>query len=226
MELGGEVLKVAAKIRTNTRPGARRPLGDVKNILFTPWETVTSGETCTYLGAVEKTIQLEFIELPPTAKAEALHHHWQQTLDERQARGAQEWEIRVAAKFTKWSQNLLDAGKHGHPTLELHLQALRVNDIVIAAMNVETFFETGITIREQSPFPDTFVLGYSNGLSSYLPRAADYPEGGWDVEASYAIPDLMFQGYLLPVALHPDSEQRAVNETVELIRQLSNDKGT
>jgi hypothetical protein len=34
MELGGEVLKVAAGIRTNTREGTRRPLGTVPNILF------------------------------------------------------------------------------------------------------------------------------------------------------------------------------------------------
>ena len=40
LELGGEALKVAARIRTNTRAGERRPLGNVPNILFTPWEPV------------------------------------------------------------------------------------------------------------------------------------------------------------------------------------------
>jgi hypothetical protein len=63
-------------------------------------------------------------------------------------------------------------------------------------------------------------LGYTNGSSSYLPRAADYPEGGWRLDTGYALPDMMFQGYLLPTALHPDSEQRAVDGTLDLIRTL------
>ena len=218
--LGGEVLKVAAGIRTNTRAGARRRLGSVPNILFTPWEAVGAGDTCTYLGAVEETVPLEFIALPSLAEAEAIHARWQQALEERRARDAQDWEIRVAFKFELWSRILVDAVKKGRAECTLDLQALRVNGVVIAGMNVETFYETGLTIREQSPFKDTFVLGYTTGSSSYLPRAQDYPEGGWKLDGSYAVPDLMFQGYLLPVALHPNSEQRAIQGTLKLIRTL------
>ena len=47
LELGGEALRVAARIRTNRRAGERRPLGNVPNILFTPWEPVEDGPTCT-----------------------------------------------------------------------------------------------------------------------------------------------------------------------------------
>ena len=219
-ELGGEALRVAARIRTNTRAGGRRPLGSVPNILFTPWEAVGEGETCTYLGAVEETVALDFVELPSLAEAEALQARWQKTLEERRARDAQEWEIRVAAKFTLWSQILVDAVKHGHPTFDLHLQAIRINDVVLTGMNVETFFETGLTIREKSPFDNTFVCGYTNGSSSYLPRAEDYPEGGWKLDGSYAVPDMLFQGYLLPIALAPDSAQRAVDGTLRLIKTL------
>ena len=52
LELGGEALKIAAGIRTNTHAGQRRPLGNVPNILFTPWEPV-HGNTCTHLAAAE-----------------------------------------------------------------------------------------------------------------------------------------------------------------------------
>ena len=220
LELGGEALKVAASIRTNTRPGERRPLGNVPNILFTPWEPV-SGDTCTHLAAAETTIQLEYVELPPLDEAEAILAHWRQELEERRDRDAQDWEIRVAQKYEHWARNLVAAVEDGHPTLDLRLQALRINDIVIAAMNVETFFETGLEIRARSPLSDTFVLGYSNGLVSYLPRAEDYPEGGWKLDASYAVPDLIPQAWGMPVALAPDSEQRAVEGTLELIRRLS-----
>ena len=220
LELGGEALKVAAGIRTNTRPGERRPLGNVPNILFTPWEPVT-GDTCTYLGASEATIPLDYIELPPLDEARAILTHWQRTLEERRSRDAQDWEVRAAQKYEHWARNLVAAVEYGHPAPNLSLQAIRVNDIVIASMNVETFFETGLEIMSRSPLPDTFVLGYSNGLVAYLPRAEDYPEGGWKLDASYAVPDLIPQAWGMPVALHPDSEQRAVEGSLGLIRGLT-----
>ena len=104
LELGGEALKVAANIRTNTKAGACRPIGTVPNILFTPWEPV-EGDTCTYLGAVEGTVTFEFGELPSLPEAEKIHNGWKQSLADRQARDAQEWEIRFATKFELWSRS-------------------------------------------------------------------------------------------------------------------------
>jgi len=95
-----------------------------------------------------------------------------------------------------------------------------VNDIVLSALNMEVFFETGLDIRARSPLPDTFVLGYTNGVFGYLPRGADYPDGGWSVDGSYALPDLLPQAWGMPVILHPDSADRAVDASLELIGSL------
>jgi hypothetical protein len=221
MELGGEVLKVAAGIRTNRRAGERRPLGTVPNILFTPWEPVDDA-TCSFLGAVEDVIELEYVQLPTLDRARALHEHWQREVDARLARHAQTWEIRVAKKYESWSRNLMQAIEDGHPTCELRAQVMRVNDVVFVGIDAEVFFETGEDIRSRSPFPDTLVLGYTNGLVAYLPRAEDYPPGGWDVEASYALPDLIPQAWGLPAAFDPRSADRAVELAVGLIEQLRN----
>jgi len=220
LELGGEVVKVAAGIRTSTRPGERRPLGNVPNILFTPWEPV-GGDTCTHLSAAETTVPLDYVELPTLEQAHAILGSWQSTLEERRSGDAQEWEIRVAEKYEDWAHVLVAAVEHGRPTSELFVQAVRVNDIVIAGINAELFFETGLEIRARSPLPDTFALGYTNGTIGYLPRAQDHPAGGWDVNATYAVPDLIFQVHPHPVALHPDSEQRALEATLALISQLT-----
>jgi hypothetical protein len=120
---------------------------------------------------------------------------------------------------------LVEAAERGRVTCDLFAQAIRVNDIVIAGVNAELFFETGLEIRARSPLPDTFALGYTNGTIGYLPRAEDYPDGGWDVDATYAVPDLIFQVHPHPVALHPSSEQRAVDATVAVIQQLGAETG-
>src|SRR4051794_7029612 len=220
LELGGEALQVAARIRTNRRAGERRPLGNVPNILFTPWEPV-AGDTCTYLGAAEVAVPLAYGELPSAAEAAEIRARWQRTLEERRAGDAQEWEIRVAEKYEDWSRVLCDAVALGEPTCDLHLQALRVNDVVVLGLNAEPFFETGLELRSRSPLPDTFVLGCTNGTIGYLPRAQDYPGGGWRIDETYAVPDMIFQVHPHPVALREDSEQRAVAAGLELIRALA-----
>jgi hypothetical protein len=219
MELGGEALKVAAGIRTDTRAGERRPLGNVPNILFTPWEPVT-GDTCTRLAAAETTVRLDYDELPSLDEAQAILEHWRRTAEERRHGDALDWEIRAAQKYEHWARKLVASVEDGNPTHDLHIQAIRVNDIVIVAMNMEVFFETGLEIRARSPLGDTFVLGYTNGCFGYLPRGEDYPEGGWKVDASYALPDLLPQAWGMPVILHADSAQRAVDASLELIREL------
>jgi len=221
LELGGEVVKVAAGIRTNTKPGERTPLGNVPNILFTPWAPVPAPGP-TPVAAVEQTIALAYVPLPPLDRARALAGQWQASLDERRARGAQDWEVRVAVKMDRWAKRLLVAVEAGGATFDLNLHALRIGDVAIAGMNVETFFQTGLAIREQSPFPDTFVLGYTNGSTAYLPRAEDQPEGGWQLEGTYALPDQLPQFHPRQVlALHPSSERRALDATVALLRQLT-----
>ena len=218
--LGAEVLKVACDIRTHVRRGPRTTLGNVPNILFTPWIPV-EGNTCSYLGVAEEVVKLHFVDLPTMEEAVAIRDHWKQVLSDRQAKGAQEWEIRVAFRFARWSEGLVEAVRNGHPTADLNIQVLRINDIVIAGLNVEAFFETGLAIKARSPFQHTLVLGYTNGSFHYLPRAEDYPKGGWKLGESYALPDMLFQGAGLPVALHPDSERTAVERTSALIQRLA-----
>jgi hypothetical protein len=221
LELGGEALMVAAGIRTNTRAGERRPLGNVANILFTPWERVADPAAVT-LAAAETTVTLDYVDLPPLEDAEAILGTWRAAVEDGRAGRTQEWELRVAVKMEAWARRLVDAVQARGASFDLRLQAIRVGDIVLAGMNVEAFFETCLEIRRRSPFPDTFVLGYTNGSMAYLPRAEDQPEGGWQLGERYALPDWIPQFYPGQVtALHPDSERRALEGTVALISELT-----
>ena len=96
--LGGEVLKVAANIRTHIQPGPRTPLGTIPNILFTPLLPVDD-EPVAIVKAVDEVVKLRFVELPSLAEAEAIQAKWRQTLVDKQASDARDWEISLAARF-------------------------------------------------------------------------------------------------------------------------------
>ena len=138
------------------------------------------GATGGHIAAAEQTVALDYVDLPSPDEANAILAERSRSLRARRDGDAQEWEVRVAEKEEDWARLLVEAAAHEHPTCDLFLQAIRVNNMVICGMNAELFFETGLEIRSRSPFADTFALGYTNGTVGYIPRAEDYPPGGWE----------------------------------------------
>lgn len=218
--LGAEALRVALGIRTNKYQGERVELNNIPNILFKPWK-VRTNHLAVELASSEEVVDFTFSPLPTFEYAEELVRKWTNEVDARLSRVVLPWEIRAAKKYLAWAQALVEAVKKGKPTREFKVQAFRIGEIAIIGMNTETFFETGLEIQSKSPFKHTFVLGYTNGLIMYLPRAQDYPEGGWKIDGTYALPDLMPPGYCQPVIWNPDSESRAVQASLAALNALT-----
>ena len=68
------------------------------------------------------------------------------------------------------------------------LQAILIHDIAIAAAPCELFAETGLAIKDGSPFEKTFVMELANGYSGYLPTREQHDWGGyetWDARSSH-----------------------------------------
>lgn len=86
----------------------------------------------------------------------------------------------------EWSSDLKKYSvttKAGVNLVRLPVRFLKINrDIAIWSAPIELFCEVSNEVRERSPFPYTFYFGYTNGWFGYMPTAAEWPRGGYEVE--------------------------------------------
>jgi hypothetical protein len=97
------------------------------------------------------------------------------TLMERHQAGARV--RRFADLLAQWPQPVAPS------SLQIEVQALRIGELALVAMPGEPFAEIGAEIKTASPFEFTMFCGYSTGLGGdYVPTAAEYEFGGYEVE--------------------------------------------
>ncbi|MSU66514.1 MAG: hypothetical protein EXS38_10520 [Opitutus sp.] len=80
-----------------------------------------------------------------------------------------------------------DFGGKRSAAVRTHL--ITFGDVALVGCNLEPFCEIGLAIKSQSPFPVTFMCGYTNGRMAYLPTADEWAKGGYEVENSPFGPD-------------------------------------
>jgi hypothetical protein len=57
-------------------------------------------------------------------------------------------------------------------------------DVALVGCNIEPFCEIGRAVKQGSPFPVTFMCGYTNGRMAYMATSKEWPKGGYEVENS------------------------------------------
>jgi hypothetical protein len=57
-------------------------------------------------------------------------------------------------------------------------------EVALVGCNIEPFCEIGMNIKKRTPFPMTFMSGYTNGRMAYIATAEEWPKGGYEVENS------------------------------------------
>jgi hypothetical protein len=65
-------------------------------------------------------------------------------------------------------------------TVELPLQVLRIGDVGIMSLPVETFAEMGLELKAKSPFPRSFTVSIANGYYGYMPTPRQHQLGGYE----------------------------------------------
>ena len=74
----------------------------------------------------------------------------------------------------------------------VRLQAIRVGGLGIVSSPCETFVETGLAIKKESPLRPTFVIALANGYNGYLPTSRQHGLGAyetWRARSSYLTVD-------------------------------------
>ena len=77
-------------------------------------------------------------------------------------------------------------------TVKVKLQAIQIGSLAIASCPCETFTETGLAIKKESPFEQTFTISLANGYNGYLPPPEEHRRGGyetWRARSSYVATD-------------------------------------
>lgn len=66
-----------------------------------------------------------------------------------------------------------------HPKEQIILQVIRIGDLGITAIPNEVYGITGLKLKEQSPFKQTFNMSLANGAAGYIPPPEQHYLGGY-----------------------------------------------
>jgi len=79
-----------------------------------------------------------------------------------------------------YAARTLSAANRPEETVDVILQTIRVGEAVLCAVPFETFAETGLELKQKSPFGRTIVIGIANGKHGYLPTPRHHELGGYE----------------------------------------------
>lgn len=82
------------------------------------------------------------------------------------------------------ARNIVNHAKMG-ATYDMEISAFSFGDVAGVVVPYEMFDQSGMQIKEQSPFEKSFIIGYAYpGYQGYVPTALAWEHGGYEVETS------------------------------------------
>jgi len=219
--LGGAVVQAMAGVRTHQYRGPRTYLSSLARVSLYPYLPVKDRPLP--LRVRTDRLLLPMLPLPSAEDAKQIRQARMDAFEQAKREGKPEGVLTVLRHFANWGEKLERVVAEGGnaPRIPFEITAIRLGNIALLATPCEPLAELGLAVKQGSPFPNTMFLGYTNGCIGYLPHAEAYPKDGWSPWETYAIPDMLFQSYQLPMALDPGCGQMVVNRSLELLRELA-----
>lgn len=79
-----------------------------------------------------------------------------------------------------YARRTIGAAEREEDTVDVKLQAIRIGDLAVCGIPFETIVEIGLQLKDESPFPQTMVIGLANGRYGYLPTPEQHRLGGYE----------------------------------------------
>ncbi|HWR13567.1 MAG TPA: neutral/alkaline non-lysosomal ceramidase N-terminal domain-containing protein [Terriglobales bacterium] len=128
--------------------------------------------------------------------------------------GSVEKAVQAVSRFAvRWGEDVLPKYDKMPETRTVEFQALRIGDAWIVTNPAEFFSTLALEIRKRWLHDDLFILGYSNGSTSYLPDAFEVDRNSY---ASLHVPKAVRQ---LPFTR--ESGMAAVAESVAALKDVT-----
>lgn len=110
-----------------------------------------------------------------------------------------EFRIQTLAKHREIVETL------GGKTVPSEIQGMRIGDCVLITAPMEVLTETGLKVKQASPFPHTYIVSIANGYLHYSPPASYYGLGSYEA---------------VECLLAPEWEERFDRTVREILEQL------
>jgi hypothetical protein len=134
------------------------------------------------LAVAEERVAFPLLPHPSAEEIARLRQEFDRAEAEGVAAGVDPGRLRTLRYNSRWARRTeaqLAAGD-APSEVEGRLAAVRIGDGVVVAAPGEIFSEIGLAVKERSPAEVTLYAGYTNGIVSYFPTAAEYPFGGYE----------------------------------------------
>ncbi len=172
----------------------------------------TAGTSATAYPAAALASALATIELPLTVLASAeVEREYQKGISQGlPGSGFCDGVLRAYREWRDETLALLAAGRAPR-SVPLDVQVVRLGPVSLVAVGAEVFSRLAAELRAAQG-PHTYVIGYANGDIGYLPPAAVYAEGGYEVDMAY-----VFYGNFMVAA---GGFEQVRDRALELLRRL------
>lgn len=178
----------AGDINPRRTGGTHEDVGDLGRELGNAVVAGLDGATSCDVGAIAwGRGRLDLPLLPPPPAWQSLLEEAGRSVQAVLAKGGDEWAQRIPRAQQEWARACREAAQRGAAaTQAFELQALRVGPVSWLGMEGEIFVDYQLRLEEASTDP-VILCGYANGCVGYLPTAAEYGRGGYEVDQAYKV---------------------------------------
>jgi hypothetical protein len=138
------------------------------------------------LDAEEETVELPLLPPPPLEECERWIAEWEATLERERAANAPPGHILFAEGRLEWGRaaRTFAARSDFAAKQPFTVQRLTLGGIHLLGFPAEMFVQYQLDFARQSAAP-VLSLSYTNGCWNYVPTAAEYARGGYEVDEAY-----------------------------------------